>query len=200
MIKISDGNIESVTPCLQKSPFMRLDVFPFATAYLILFSMSRIAEYHLMTLFAIPVVLLLQLVVFLLSQWSLSVKLFLGYNTVSDISKAQYVFIETSKHMGKNRVEPLLLRVKRNNKGLVIADQSFDYNLLFFQFQNLIYGYCHEKKTFEKEIYPNTGTIDSFLKYKGHSNIETIIDCMQKWGLNIFEIPIPLFLDLYTVS
>ena len=199
MIKIADGNIESVTPCIPKSPLMRLDVGPFLILYGLLFSLSYFPDTHIFSLFAIPVVLLLQLLVFLISKWSLHFKLILGYDVMNDVTKAQYVFIETSKYMGKNRVEPLLIRPKHTKKALIIADQKFDYNVLFFQFQNLIYGYCEEKKKFERESYPNKGSIQSYLNHKGHSNIELVVDGFAKWGANVFEIPIPLFLDLYVV-
>lgn len=200
MIKISDGNIESLTPCIPKSPLMRLDVAPFLIVYSLLFSLSYLSETQAYTLFVIPVVLLLQLLVFLLSKWSLYFKLVLGYNVMKDVTKAEYVFIETSKYMGKNRVEPLMIRPKHTKKELIVANQKFDYNILFFEFQNLIYGYCEEKKIFERESYPSKGSIHSFLNHKGHQDKELVIDGYAKWGANVFEIPIPLFLDLYVVS
>jgi hypothetical protein len=174
-------------------------VGPFVLLYGLLFALSYLSETHVFSLFAIPAVLLLQLLVFLVSKWSLHFKLILGYDIMKDVTKAKYVFIETSKYMGKNRVEPLMIRPKHATKELVIADNKFDYNVLFFQFQNLIYGYCKEKNKFERESYPNKGSIHNFLNHKGHHDIELVVDGYSKWGANVFEIPIPLFLDLYVV-
>jgi hypothetical protein len=55
-------------------------------------------------------------------------------------------------------------------------------------FTLLIYVTCHVSCRF------------SLLKSTGHANASDIAVSTQKWGRNEFDIPVPSFFDLYTVS
>jgi len=99
--------------------------------------------------------------------------------------------------MGKDKVEPLYRRNRRGQANIVVGGTKFDFNILFFQFQNILYSFSVEDKCFKRELYPSSGRIGDFIGYKGHANEDMLVNCLQKWGFNVFEIPVPLFLDLY---
>jgi hypothetical protein len=199
-IKLNDDLIESVTPCFPVDWKFRYDVFPFVISYSLLFSISSFPAMNVISLYAIPVVLLAQIFLFLFSQWSLLFKLRLGYKIVSDITKAQYVFVCAAKNVGRNRVEKLNTRVKRLEKELVIAGNKFEFREIYFQFQNVLYEYSNIQKTFFREIFPTNGTIFDYLNHAGHKESNSFVDSIERWGSNVFDIPIPLFLDLYLVN
>lgn len=196
-IAIADDFIESVTPCIPIQWWMRYDVLPFLIIYSTLFSLSLSKSTFHIALFGIPSILLLHNLIFLLSQWSFSIKMKLGYSEVRNIEQAQFVFVKARKNMGKDKVEPLYRRNRRGQANIIIGGTKFDFNILFFQFQNIIYSYSVEDQSFKRELYPTSGRIGDFVEHKGHSNEDMLMNCLQKWGFNVFEIPIPLFLDLY---
>lgn len=198
-MEIKDGVIQTVTPCVPIDWKFRLDVLPFIIGYSVFFSLAACKETMTLSLYLIPALLLVHSLLFLVSQWSLTLKQILGYKVVKDISDATFVFVIAAKNMGKNRVEQLNHRSRRHTSNLVIAGTSFEHHALYFEFQNILYGYSSKNKCFCRELYPVKGSIEDFISCKGHKNLDSLTDSIEKWGENIFEIPIPLFLDLYVV-
>lgn len=196
---VNDGVIQTVTPCVPIDWKFRLDVLPFVIGYFIFFFLTAFKETLVLSIYLIPAFLLVHLLLFLISQWSLSLKQILGYKVVKNISEATFVFVIAARNMGKNRVEQLHHRSRPQASNLVIAGTSFEHHSLYFEFQNILYGYSSKNKCFCRELYPVKGSIEDYISYKGHEILDSLTDSMEKWGENIFEIPIPLFLDLYVV-
>lgn len=198
---IGDGVIDKVTLYKPITWLLRYDVAPFFVAYTILFSACSqdLFGFRLLCLITLPLVLSLHLTLFLLSQWSIELKCKLGNRIVDDISKAEIVLITAAKNVGKNKIETLR-RANTKNVGVKIADIDYSLHNITFEFQKVLYGYNPDKNTFVRLVYPTIGPVKSFLTCTGHKTINNVETGYNKWGLNVFEIPIPLFLDLYMVT
>ena len=78
-----------------------------------------------------------------------------------------------------------------------IAKRKYHCYIKFFEFQKVKYEYDpKEKNNFVRSESPTTGKVQDFLTYAGVEEQNRLL-CMQKWGINEFDIPIPPFLDLY---
>ena len=199
---------------------MRLDVWPFIIGYLTLFHFLYHADIYStdyakelaneiedpslelkMALFGIPVLLSLQVLIFLVSQWSMSLKCSLGYVSVKTIPEANMVHVVAAKNAGKDRIVPVMM-IKVDPKQpkameVSIANTKYHCYTKFFEFQKVKYEYDpKEKNNFVKSESPTTGKVQDFLTCTGVAEQDRLM-CMQKWGINEFDIPIPPFLDLY---
>jgi len=153
-------------------------------------------------LIALPSILFAHFLCFLLSQWSVSIKCLLGYYAVADINSTQYIHVKTTKNFGKERIVPLY----REN---LIQDISIDhiniagtnYNVfpVYFEFQKMKFDYDFKSNTFYPLAYPSKGKVSDYLKCNGHQ-IPTVLNlALKKWNRNEYDIPLPSFLELYSV-
>ena len=199
---------------------MRLDVWPFMIGYLTLFHILYHADIYSidyakelaneiedpsvklkLALFGIPVLLSLQVLIFLVSQWSMGVKCSLGYISVKTIPEATMVHVVAAKNAGKDRIVPvMMIRLdpkQPKSMEVSIAKRKYHCYIKFFEFQKVKYEYDpKEKNNFVRSESPTTGKVQDFLTYAGVEEQNRLL-CMQKWGINEFDIPIPPFLDLY---
>lgn len=130
---IKDGLIDEIILYENKSPLMRLDVFPFVILYFLstlmilsvdLFPSSsseglhdgeKLANLKLAGLILFPIVLVGHLLVFLYAQSSLTVRCFLGKRRIDDIhdethqhsDRTIYVHVVTNKTIGNDRIVKL---------------------------------------------------------------------------------------------
>jgi hypothetical protein len=91
--------------------------------------------------------------------------------------------------------------MKSNNSGqnVNIAGNNFNNFEISFEFQKVVYGFDASVNNFVRISYPDKGKAKDFLKYEGHNKAKRVSACQEIWGLNVFDIPVPLFLDLYMV-
>ncbi len=209
---IKDNNIDSVTLCKSIPWFLRYDVLPFAIFYGLSFYGADQKDdelYKHYSNIAIPIILTIHLILFLLSQTSVGLKCRIGNVKVKDINDASMVYVKAAKNAGKDRIINLYHDPNINDSNDVssssangskydipICGTRFQIPSKFFEFQKIIYSWDSDKKIFKAIEYPTTGTIEELLKHKGHNNRESLL-AEQKWGLNEFDIPVPNFLDLY---
>jgi len=192
-----DDLVSSVELLCPLQWYLRWDVFPFLVLYTLLFGVLSTQEGPLsfFAFVAIPCLLGLQIFFFLLSQWSVTLRCRLGHYSVTRVAKAQRVLVKAAKNAGKDRIVDLLRHEKSGE--VKIADKLFLLKGEYFEFQKVIYSYDAENNTFAKIDYPCTAPIKTFLESQGHETQESVEICETKWGSNEFDIPIPLFLDLY---
>lgn len=124
---------------------------------------------------------------YLICQWSVDMKAYFTCYNETDPYKATVIRIQPTVHNGVGAFCPLL-KTKIEKK-----------SHLYFFFQKLKYVYNDDTKLFEKLHYhgmKNT-TFEDFKKQRGLKSTYDINTAMEKYGENKFDIPIPLFLDLF---
>lgn len=203
-LEVEDEIIESVVLCRPRFWMTRLDVLPFAVLYLILFSPFLLGHKDLFvlksSLFAIPIVLLAQLALFLVVQFSIDLQAFVGHYKVQEISQALTVLVRTTKNSGNSSIVTLFHRQSCPKNPIDICGQTFYLEERFFEFQKLIYEFDQKTKSFRRVNFPSTISVKSVMKYVGLKDSTSIEVGERIWGLNKFNIPLPLFLDLYLVG
>ena len=229
--RVDDGLVYEVSLLVPIYWLLRWDVAPFLIAYLILFYYLFTADIYSrqytsgdvktntnlgwieiedanltsgsahLSLVGIPIVLFSQLLVFLLSQWSMAIKCRLGYTRVSSVDQAKFVLVIASKNAGQDRMAPLLTISKEKRvlteRHVFIAGRKYVVKPTRFEFQKTVYEYDTDKNTFVRLAYPVTGKLQELLAHRGMLSSNDVQIAEMKWGGNVFDIPVPAFLDLY---
>jgi len=199
----------------------RLDVWPFLMLYctFFIFLQVYIEPYHIMYsnatrsidrpsnvivyigLIGWPITLVVQLALFLLSQWSIGMRCLLGYQVTNNIDHADFVHVSAAKHAGNDRLVSID-RIPNLTKPIVldIMDQHFSITKNRIDFQKIAYNFDSDKNMFVRLEYPTHASMQSFLSWQGHVSINHVHASLLRWGINEFDIPMPNFLDLYLVS
>jgi hypothetical protein len=144
-------------------------------------------------------------VVFLLAQWSVAVRVALGYVSTDRIADAEHVFVRAASNAGKDRIVTL----GRHSSNIPpsatedikfdVAGVAFSLQREYFEFQKVKYAYNVDKKNFVQLAYPTQSSAHRLVAWKGHSSDRDLWYGHLKWGYNHFDIPLPSFLDLYLV-
>lgn len=181
--------------------YKRWDVLPFVVMYGALFgSLFSSNLVKVLSLTAIPLVLLSHVALFLVAQWSMKLKCFLGYVEVNDVLKAEYVLVQPEVLASNQRLVKLRKESLERVTSVSIAQQKFSLEEFSFEFQKVIYEYLKVDNVFVKVAYPSNGKPKSYLASPGLASMTEYQFCLRKWGLNTFDIPIPAYIDLYLVS
>ena len=221
---INDGLVDRVFLLNPRSWYLRWDVAPFFACYMVLFHFLYHADIYSrdyakelaneledpglqlkVALIGIPVLLAMQVLLFLMSQWNMALKCNLGYVRTNRVADASMVHVVAAKNVGKDRIVPVMMmrpvdpRVAEKMKQEVdIAGSKYRCSAKFFEYQKVKYEYDDgEKNTFVRCASPNTGSVMSFLQHKGYTEEADVMTSLRKWGVNEFDIPVPPFLDLY---
>jgi hypothetical protein len=106
---VSDGLIQQVTLYRPLHPLLRLDVGPFLLTYTVLFGLcySPDESHHYTGLILFPIAFSIHLLLFLLAQWSTSIRCLLGYSLCTDVSKAAIAHVTAAPNAGKDKLCPL---------------------------------------------------------------------------------------------
>ena len=209
MKRINDSLIEKIQLVCIIPFYLRYDVLPFFVIYVILFSVAQIqaskptssnpyGNVNMFAMIAIPCTLFIQLVLFLVSQWSVKLCRMIGYTNTTDIMKATHVHVCAAKNAGADRIVRMVHTAHTNTSGTEFYLDSFRFQIWFsyFEFQKVRYSFDSDKKIFVRLDYMASGTVSDFLNLTGH-NTKSYKLGYFKWGQNEFEIPVPAFLDLY---
>jgi magnesium-transporting ATPase (P-type) len=233
---IDDGLVDKVNLLVPRYWLFRWDVLPFVVCYLALFQALYYADIYStdyakelaneledpglklkVALAGIPVLLALQVLLFLISQWNMTLKCDLGYIRVNTVATASVVHVVAAKNMGKDRIVPvMMLRLppsdpnrpayandptnsnNNNNQTVSIAGSKHRCSAKFFEYQKVKYEFDEtERNCFVRCESPAQGGVSAFLTHNGHEQEAAVMMCLQKWGINEFDIPVPPFLDLY---
>lgn len=197
---IDDDVIKEVWICQQYHFMRRWDVLPFIGFYLILLTMAHSSEqYQYLCMALIPILLISQILLFFMSRWSVLVSFYIGYKRVQNISNADHVIAFSAKSDG-GKIAKLFRRPEATLREVAIAGKKFGYCCEFFEYDKVKYEYDTGANCFSRVKYPTQVGVSQVMAASGHASEEAVNFCISKWGLNFFDIPIPLFLDLYVVS
>lgn len=145
--------------------------------------------------------LALHLVVFLASRWSLSFRCRLGCSQVSKVSQATNIMAVAAKNTGSNKFIPVThTNSTDNSTSISVANSTFSEPTSHFDFQKISYSYDKEQDTFSLVPYPVSGLLSDYLyKCSGYVEDNIISKAVNIWGKNEFDIPLPSFMDFYSV-
>ena len=199
---IEDGLIDHVTLYQPRVWFLRWDVFPFLIVYVASsIFITQDGPLKLAALVIFPIGLALHLLLFLLAQSSVAFRCFIGKRKVYDIQSTVDIHVHAAKNAGKDRLVNLLhMRGEVNHPGVInVLGENFPLTTQIFIFQEVVYCFDQEKKSFSRLNYPVVFKDNNFMKWKGHESEEAMVRAFRRWGINEFNIPLPHFLDLYMV-
>lgn len=162
---VNDGLVESVT--LYRSYFwlLRWDVLPFAMLYSVLFaaSFSNDTSLRIVGFICLPIALSVHLLLFLLSQWSISLQCKLGNYLVKDVNQAELVHVKTALNAGNDRIVQLTRRSRKRDDDVqqfvTIAGNKYLVPSEYFVFQKVTYSYDADKNTFLRLEYPTAARL-----------------------------------------
>jgi cation-transporting ATPase 13A1 len=153
-------------------------------------------RYQYFCLTVIPLLLLSQILLFFASRWSILVSFYIGYRRVSTIDTADHVLAFSSKSNG-GKIVKLCRRSPSDLQDITIAGKKFVYSCEYFEFDKVKYEYDTTSSSFVRLSSPTQISVAQVVKARGHPSESVVSFCISKWGFNFFDIPIPLFLDLY---
>jgi manganese-transporting P-type ATPase len=139
-----------------------------------------------------------QILLFMISQFSVSIKCRLGSSVVTSVSDAKKVLVVAAKAAGKDRIVDLTKCEELQS--VVVAGSKFSISTFKFEFQKVFYNYSSDTDSFTRLKYPSNGMADKFYNSMGHKCPQDVSAAARQWGRNDFDIPLPDFLDLYVVS
>ena len=146
-------------------------------------------SYHFYALYALPVVTLLHLITFLSAYWYIKFNTFLRYSSPSSSPlSSHFIRILPALHCGA----PALCALEH---GLIDGRQT-----TYFTFQKTKHLYIPASPTnpacFVPLSYPTGWKVSEYLGWKGLSGGE-VDGAMVKYGANVFDIPLPPFMELF---
>ncbi|KAI9136899.1 hypothetical protein BKA69DRAFT_1101510 [Paraphysoderma sedebokerense] len=131
--------------------------------------------------------------VFLLGQWSVTIKAWMTCMKTSDPFKATHIRVIPTEHRGSGELCPLMKANVTQIEGKARKNET----QIYFIFQKKKYIYNSDKKYFLKITYPTSIPFSHFKSSKGHESKDKVQSQMQEYGKNIFDIPIPTFMGLF---
>ena len=175
-------------------PWRRLDVWPFAVVYLVLHVIAWSAQLGTNTpasdhstklcLTALPVALLLHLVAFLSSQWSVRCECLLGLARVADVGVATHVLALPTSPSG-TAGSPALVLIRRSPA------------VTWCRFQMKVFVWSDAESGFQSLDFPTGKPLDYYAQARGLSSASATAEAREKWGANEFDIPDPSFAELF---
>ena len=197
---INDDLVSEVFICRSYHFLLRYDVWPFLLMYCVLvFTSYWSEEYQAFCMIFTPIVLTSHIILFFLVHVFVKVKYYVGYRSVSTIDLADHVLAISSHSNGAGKIISLKRRDPSMIRDLLIAGRKHKYNCEYFEYDKVKYDYDATNTSFIRVQYPVQANVSQILQVVGHRNESDVRFCLSKWGYNFFDIPIPMFLDLYTV-
>ncbi|KAJ3378069.1 hypothetical protein HDU92_007711 [Lobulomyces angularis] len=191
---IASKSIKSATLHNKKPLFQHWYALPFSPVYVVwlycyFFKMKEVSSE--LTTFSFIVVFAVNAIVYLSTHWAVSAKALLTCNVETDPYKASLIKIIPIEHNGQGEFCEL-------KKHRVIYKEKEVLELFFF-FQKRKFVYNSSSKLFEKLTYPSKqGLALKEFKYSlGLDTKEKIDTALDKFGKNMFDIPIPTFGALF---
>lgn len=193
MLKYEVGGkvVERVELVRKKQFGWRLDVWPFAIVYGVWLTTILPTLDFVDAAIVLAAFLVLHILVFLFTAWSVGFHCFIHFSKVNDIHQADACKITPAKFSGSKEVVPLHFR-----KQLGPSSSSVDQGEIYFDFRKQRFIYSKEKETFCKLPYPTKEAFGYYLKSTGHGTEAKVVAATDKWGRNAFEYPQPTFQKL----
>eukprot|EP00803_Ostreobium_quekettii_P002740 evm.model.scf_1942.1 EVM.evm.TU.scf_1942.1 scf_1942:7847-15557(-) len=186
--------LRSVKLLGHRRQLFRLDVGPFLTVYAGIFcqivSLALDGRWDKMTLlhFQLGAIAVIHVLLMLFAHWSVWVRTAVAYVHVKDISQANAVQARLSDYAGTWELVPLSLRT--------LVDGSSEYDEIGFEVRKEKYIYSITRGGFEMLQYPTQEPLSHYEKSLGYETEAKAMAALQRWGPNIFEVPVPQFSTL----
>lgn len=139
----------------------------------------------------LPVLLVLQLLAWLGTHWSVNFNSLMTLSRVRTVEEAGCVMVVPSKPTQKVvicNVEQVALRNKSSRAVETVPS---------FEFQKRRYLWEAGEKKWQKVAFPVRESMAFYTSSRGLADSESIGDAAARYGLNSFEIPLPTFKELY---
>ena len=185
---------------LIKAPLItHLYIAPFVPVYLSVLYLYLFEHEHYFSaeesgiiMFGLPFAI--NMLVYLSCHWSRKFDAFCSYRTSLDTSRATHVLIIAKKSQGTDEICPVRRQIKRRiaADGDSIQMETF----LTFEYQKKKYTFNSDKKQFQSLSYPVSQPIKDYMSAAG-LDTDGFDKARESFGLNRFDIPIPLFMDLF---
>eukprot|EP00124_Ichthyophonus_hoferi_P001421 Ihof_evm10s73 gene=Ihof_evmTU10s73 len=187
------SDVQEVTCYRMNGLTARLYVWPFAVCYLAWFAAFVTNSFQLSMPFVTALGLLVfgHLVTYLATFWSVTAHALLTATKVSDVRQATHVKVVPRETVGD--CELAALHVDK----LVDLATKEQEDVLWFAYHKAKYVYHHGDKEFLPIAFPTDQPLGSYLQAQGVGGEGSVINGLQRYGPNIFEIPIPSFGALF---
>ncbi|KAI8583860.1 hypothetical protein K450DRAFT_220303 [Umbelopsis ramanniana AG] len=169
-------------------------IWPFALVYPIwlyiyLFRFDEYLGSEEWTFVSVGSIVVVQALVFLTGQWSVSIKANFTCTKESDIHRASLIKIIPPRSKGAGN----LCKIHHGKPTVMNKGE------ISFYFQQKKYIWDADKKQFVKLRYPSDShpPMKTFQNYNGLTTEKDIVAVTEKYDLNRFDIPIPTFVELF---
>eukprot|EP00937_MAST-01D_sp_MAST-1D-sp2_P001805 g1805.t1 len=161
----------------------RKDVLVFGALYVMAATIAMLSSNPTLStgaLIALPVLVFLNVVAWLSTQWSVRVRCLVAFSPVSDVADADVVHVVPSPLCG--------------SPALAVLHQGAAPH---FMFQCLKYRFSEEGGgAFEPPTFPVDLELSTYLA-KGGLGSDAKKAARARWGRNLFDIPLPPFMELF---
>lgn len=191
--------------------YYRWDVLPFFLVHLIQFGVFSVRNcivsfsttLEMAFFFGLPIALILQILLYLISRWSVASKRALGFVYISrtQIDSAEYVILLETVSL-RNFELSIVKLLRRSDKAFqidpkfVLLGTTIEIQNEYFEYQNKVYILNSKSGLIEMLSYPTRGNSREFLNWTGYDQ-DSVNKAFFKWGWNKYEIPLPSFFDMY---
>jgi hypothetical protein len=196
MNNCNSSSIQRLQFYTRKPTWSRLDVLPFAVAYAML-SVNVVTSSNepsvvpgvtlfelSLALFAVCVVL--NIVVYLSSFWSVGAEAFVTCVAVSDPRRATLVRVTPTQHRGRAVITALRQFEPTASTALMMHDASIDGTIdehgdvTYFEYQRRVFKYDATDGVFRKPSYPIGKPLSSYMSCEGYDSDETVKACAER--------------------
>ncbi|XP_065199727.1 endoplasmic reticulum transmembrane helix translocase [Planococcus citri] len=186
-----DELVDTVTIYKNLPLYFHGGIFPFVGSYILaLYFGIHVYDYEKYgEIFLLIVAILAALQVFacLCCFWSVHIRCFLSCRKVKNPYEGEIVKVIPTPNNGHSEL------VKLNH---CFHEASRD-GAIWFTFQKTKYIWCEDRKNFRSLEFPVSNSFGEYLKWKGYVEEDELFDAHQRYGLNILDMVVPEFMELF---
>ncbi|CAM6077612.1 unnamed protein product [Sphagnum tenellum] len=171
---------------------LRLDVWPFAILYVAWVTGVATSLDATDAGIVLAALVVLHILTFLFSAWSVNFRCFVQATKVSDVHQADVVKVIPSKFSGSKEVVPLQMRKLIVPTALTTSSGEE----IWFEFRRQRFIFSEQLNKFCKLDYPSKEAFVVYSKSTGYGSEAKSQAALEKWGRNVFEFPQPTFTGL----
>lgn len=196
----NSSSIERLQFYTRKATWQRLDVLPFATAYVAALGklalsggdepsvVPRVSSWELsVALLALCVIA--NAVVFLSTFWSVAAEALVTCVAVADPKRATMVRVTPKPHRGRAVITPLVKFKPSVSTALMVHDPRIDGTVdqetgavTYFEYQRRVFKYDAQDGVFRKPSYPLQNPLVSYAASEGYDSEDSIKACVERYA------------------
>jgi len=160
----------------------RLDIWPFAILYVVWVVTILPSIDFVDAAIALGAFVILHILTWLFTYWSVDFRCFIQANKVNDIHEANICKVIPKKFVGSKEIAPIFCRkvLAGSSPSLTTEVEEFSFD---FRKQRFIFS--EEKRKFCKLPYPSKETAGFYIKNTGYGSDAKANAAMEKWGRNV---------------